>query len=261
MQKTAEILEHALERGELTQEKFNSIVKKHSSVQESSDAICMLLQASGFPIEKNEKENRYFLTTQYQRIEDATFCIVDLETNGGKPDSSQIIEIGAVKMQDGEVIDTFESLIHCSYIPKYITKITGIEALQLLDAPKLKTVLHEFKQFLGDAVFVAHNVDFDYKFLSKSLKRYGLGELANRKVCTIDLAKKTIESAKYGLSYLNEQLNLENDAHHRALSDAKATAKLLQIILSKLPKDVETVEELILFSKRNKKKRKRKKKR
>jgi DNA polymerase-3 subunit epsilon len=221
----------------------------------------MLLQASGFPIEKNEKAACYFLTTQYQKISDATFCIVDIETNGGKPDSSQIIELGAVKMKGGKVIDTFESLVHCSYIPRYITKITGIEAPQLHDAPSLKSVLHDFKQFLSDAIFVAHNVDFDYKFLSKSLKRYGLGELANRKVCTIDLAKKTIESPKYGLSYLNEHLGLQNDAHHRALSDAKATAKLLNIILEKLPEDVETVEELILFSKRNKKKRRRKKKR
>jgi DNA polymerase-3 subunit epsilon len=113
--------------------------------------------------------------------------------------------------------------------------------------------LAEFKQFLGDSVFVAHNVDFDYKFLSKSFKRFGLGEIANRKVCTIELARKTIPSRKYGLSYLNETLHLQNDARHRALGDAKATAKLLGMIIQRLPDKVRTVEDLIEFAKHGKK--------
>ena len=260
MQKSSEALENALLKGSISQEKFNAIVKKHSSVQESSDAICLLLQASGFPIEKDELTNSYSLKTLKQKLCDATFCIVDLETNGGKPDNSQIIEIGAVKMRNGEIVDRFDSLVHCSYVPKYVTKITGIDTDDLMDAPKLKTVLQQFKLFLRGSIFVAHNVDFDYKFLSNSFKRYGLGELANRKVCTIDLARKTIKSDKYGLKHLNETLNLQNLSHHRALSDALATAKLLQIVLQKLPKEVETVEDLIAFSKRNKKNTKKRKK-
>lgn len=261
MQKSAEALESSLLKGKISKEKFNAIVKKHSSVQETSDAICLLLQASGFPIEKCELEEGFYLTTLDQSIDDATFCVVDLETSGGKPDNSQIIEIGAVKVKNGEIIDSFESLIHCNFVPKYVTKITGIQTQDLVAAPRLKDVLREFKLFLGDSVFVAHNVDFDYKFLSNSFKRYGLGEIANRKVCTIDLARKTIESKKYGLQHLNEELNLENESHHRALSDARATAKLFTIVLRKLPDEVKTVEALISFAKANRKQRKKSRKR
>lgn len=260
MQKSAEVLEDALLKGRVSEDKFNAIVKKHSSVQESSDAICLLLQASGFPIQKCDISDEYYLTTLNQNLRDATFCIVDLETSGGKPDNSQIIEIGAVKIRNGEIIDSFESLVHCGFVPRYVTKITGIDTQSLADAPKLKEVLTKFKQFLQGAIFVAHNVDFDYKFLSNSFKRYGLGEIANRKVCTIDLARKTIKSEKYGLSHLNEELGLQNESHHRALSDARATAKLFTMILDKLPKEVQTVEDLIHFSKHNQKKKRKKRK-
>ncbi len=253
MQKSAEVLSAALHKGGISEEKFNAIVKKHSFVQESSDTIYLLLQAAGFPIIHDEGAKRYELATKTMPIDKARFCIVDLETNGGKPDRSQIIEIGAVMVEEGKITDTFESLVHCSYLPKFVTKITGIDMDSLKSAPKLKKVLSEFKQFLGDAVFVAHNVDFDYKFLSKSFKRFGLGEIANRKVCTIDLARKTIPSKKYGLSYLNETLHLQNDARHRALGDAKATARLLAIIIQKLPEEVQTVEDLIEFAKHGKK--------
>ena len=260
MQKSAEVLENALLKGNISQEKFDSIVKKHSCIQDSSDAICLLLQASGFPIEKDDNDDSYYLSTLSQNIKDAVFCIVDLETSGGKPDNSQIIEIGAVKIQNGEIIDSFESLVYCGYVPKYVTMITGIETAALANAPHLKTVLQKFKEFLSGSIFVAHNVDFDYKFLSNSFKRCGLGEIANRKVCTIDLARKTIESQKYGLQHLNEELGLENESHHRALSDARATAKLFMIVLEKLPPEIVTVEDLIAFSKRNQKKLKKKKK-
>jgi len=258
MQKSVEALTNALLKGSISQEKFDSIIKKHSSIQDSSEAIYLLLQASGFPIEKNESDNSYSLQTLNQKIKDATFCVVDLETSGSKPNSSQIIEIGAVKLQNGKIIDSFESLIYCGFVPNHITMITGIEAAALAQAPKLKTVLQKFKEFLDSSIFVAHNVEFDYKFLSDSLKRYGLGELANRKVCTIDLARKTIESQKYGLEYLNEELGLENESHHRALSDAKATAKLFTIVLDRLPPEVITVEDLIAFSKQNQKKKQKK---
>jgi len=253
MQKSAEALEAALLKGSITQEQFNAIVKKHSVVQETSDTLYLLLQAAGFPIVFDEATKRYELSTQTMPIKSSRFCIVDLETNGGKPDSSQIIEIGAVLMQDEQIIDTFESLVHCSYLPKSITKITGIDIEALKHAPGLKKVLLEFKQFLGDSVFVAHNVNFDYKFLSKSFKRFGLGEIANRKLCTIELAKKTIPCHKYGLSHLNEVLHLQNDARHRALGDAKATAKLLLMALQRLPRHIQTVEELIYFAKHGKK--------
>ena len=104
--------------------------------------------------------------------------------------------------------------------------------------------------FLGDSVFVGHDAKFDYSFISATMERVGLGKLLNRSLCTIDLAERTIESERYGLAYLNEQLTLYKEAtHHRALSDAMTTAKLLKRTLPLIPKTIRTAEELIAFSK------------
>jgi DNA polymerase-3 subunit epsilon len=86
------------------------------------------------------------------------------------------------------------------------------------------------------------------------MERVGLQRLLNRSLCTIDLAERTFESERYGLAYLNEQLELYRDAtHHRALSDAMTTTKLLKRTLTILPDSIHTTEELIAFSKEAKK--------
>ena len=81
--------------------------------------------------------------------------------------------------------------------------------------------MEQFKVFLGQSVFVAHNARFDYGFISATLEALGYGELLNRRLCTIDLARRTIASPKYGLGTLKEILGI-NNAHHRALNDAIA---------------------------------------
>ena len=119
----------------------------------------------------------------------------------------------------------------------------------LEDAPVLKTVLEEFKLFLEDDVFVAHDIKFDYNFISSSLQKYDLGKLENRKLCTIDLARRTIKAQRYGLGYLKETLNIDVDNHHRAYSDALSTTYLLEKSIKCLDKNIKTVEDLIDFSK------------
>jgi DNA polymerase-3 subunit epsilon len=85
------------------------------------------------------------------------------------------------------------------------------------------------------------------------MERVGLHKLMNRKLCTIDLAERTISSYRYGLKYLNEQLELYNDAtHHRALSDAITTAKLFKRTLKHVPDEIRSAEQLIQFSKQAK---------
>lgn len=196
------------------------------------------------------KENLYCLSSTYTSVKDTMFCIVDVETNGSKPSRDQIIEIGAVKLQNGIIIDTYDSLVYATDISKQIQEITGISTQQTLKAPALAKVMHEFKLFLGDAVFVGHDAKFDYKFVSAMMERVGLDALLNRSLCTIDLAERTIESERYGLAYLNEQLELYREAtHHRALSDAMTTTKLLKRTLPLIPKSIHSCEELIAFSK------------
>ncbi len=205
------------------------------------------------------KNNYIALETTFTPLEKQKFCVVDIETNGSKPDSSQIIEIGAIMIQNGVEIDRFETFVKADEIPENIVYLTHITMKDLKHAPSLKSTLEKFRLFLKDAVFVAHNVNFDYGFISSSMENAGFGPLLNRKICSIELAKKTIEAPKYGLGTLIEHLNIQVEQHHRALSDAKAAQVVFKKSLQNLPDSVITTEDLIKFVRPNPKKRKKKK--
>lgn len=214
------------------------------------------LNLLGFPIKKIS-ENYATLRTKITPFKEQTFCIVDIETSGSDINSGQIIEIGAILMKNGKEIDRFESLVYPeSPVPKMITELTGLDDKMLQNAPSLATTLEKFRIFLKDAVFVAHNVNFDYYFISDSFEQNGFPPLLNRKLCTIDLAKKTIQSERYGLEYLKQSLDLEEGQLHRAFSDAYNAMEILNICFKNLPDEVCTTEELLYFAKPNEKKRK-----
>ena len=196
-----------------------------------------------------EDEECVYLRTQKNSYKDETYCIVDIETNGNSPVKNQIIEIGAIKYKNGEIVDRFESYVYADYIPQAIVRLTNIEQSDLADAPSLKKVLYDFKLFLGDHVFVAHNVKFDFHFISTSMKTVGLEELLNRKLCTVDLARKTIKAEKHGLGHLREVLDIQCGEHHRAYADAISAAKVLDECFKNVPEEIRTTEELINFSK------------
>lgn len=222
-----------------------------ASFGDDYDLTFELFKAQGMNIVLDNGSYRF--KTAITSVDDTLFCIVDVESNGSKPSHHQIIEIGAVKLQNGHIIDTFESLVYCTDISDQIQEITGIKVEQTLKAPAMGKVMREFRLFLGDAVFVGHDAKFDYNFVSAMMERVGLQRLLNRSLCTIDLAERTIESERYGLAYLNEQLELYRDAtHHRALSDAMTTTKLLKRTLALLPAAITNTEELIAFSKEGK---------
>ena len=207
-----------------------------------------LWKAQGLHVIKHQ--GYYYFDTKFIPIEEAEFCIVDIETNGSKTDKHQIIELAAVKVKNGQIIDRFESLVHTKEINPHITEITGIAADDTINAPQLKDVLIRFKLFLGNAVFVAHDVKFDYSFISKSLQKIGLEPLLNRSLCSLALAERTVVSYRYALSYLNETLQLNPQArHHRAMSDVITTYGLFLLSLENLNENVKTVEDLIRFSK------------
>lgn len=218
---------------------------------EAAPLAVELLRAQGLNLV--EHNDRFRPDTCTTPVSAATFCIVDIETNGSKPDKHQIIEIGAVKVQNMHIVDRFESLVQCEHISKHITEITGIEEADTQDAPTMREVLRNFKTFLGGDIFVGHDVKFDFSFTSKMMERVGMAPLLNRTLCTIDLAERTISSYRYGLAFLNEQLELYKEAtHHRALSDAMTTAKLFKRTLGFIPTEIQTVEEVIDFSKKAK---------
>lgn len=217
------------------------------------------LRLLGLPIIKNNNYT-FTLETLEKSIASQKFCIVDIETNGSKPSIDQIIELGAVMLENGKEIGSFSSLAKADILPESIEKLTGITLEELQSAPPLKSVLEAFKLFLKDAVFVAHNVNFDYFFISTSLQKAGFGPLLNRRICTIDLAKKTIVAPKYGLSALMEYLAFPFENHHRALSDAKATSLVFLKSLEHIPEEITTVEALINFAKPQQQKAKKDKK-
>ena len=218
-----------------------------AQINESIDLFIELSRAQGLNIVK--KQGYFFFDTKYIHVQDAEFCIVDIETNGSKIEKHQIIEIAAVKLKNGEIVDRFESFVYTEEINPHITEITGIVAEDTHNAPDLQSVMQAFKLFLNDAIFVAHDVKFDYTFISQSMQKVGLEPLLNRTLCSLAMAERTIVSYRYALSYLNQYLNLHQDAtHHRAMSDVITTVALFLLSLKECKESINNVEDLIRFS-------------
>jgi len=216
-------------------------------ITHSLDFTLELWRSQGLDIIKHK--GYYYFNTKFMSLDEVEFCIVDIETNGSKIEKHQIIEIAALKIRDGKIIDSFESLVQCSKINPHITEITGISVNDTLNAPSLKKVLYEFKLFLGNTIFIAHDVKFDYSFISASLEKVGLQPLLNRTLCSLALAERSIVSYRYGLSYLNEIFELNpNASHHRAMSDVVTTYELVKLSLESMNESVNNVEDLIKFS-------------
>lgn len=177
-------------------------------------------------------------------VRDATFVIVDLETTGTHATRDRIIEIGAVKMCSGDVVDTMEALVdpQCP-ISRHITRITGITNADVFDQPQIEDVLPHFLDFLGNAIFVAHNCQFDSNFINTELQRTGLSPLSNPTLCTLRLARRLLQGLpSKGLSSLITFFDLDPGQRHRALSDAIAAQQVLTRLLYRLDEQYEITE-------------------
>lgn len=256
MQKVFDELTTAFRKnqGILNPEQYHAVVMKHTTLLEDSDTIYFLLQASGFPIDQGE-DGDYRLMTYFTPYDAQRFCVIDIETNGSKPGTSQVIEIGAVMVQGGEIIDRFETFVECAFLPEYITKVTGIEPKDLIGAPTRREALTKLKHFMSDAVFVAHNASFDHSFLNASFNRFGLGSIGNPRLCTINLARRTFYSERYGLAYLIDFLGIEMATHHRAYSDAYCAYEVMKKSFETLPEQVKSTDDLLVFSTASRKER------
>lgn len=177
------------------------------------------------------------------------FCMVDIETTGFSTSNDEIIEIGAIKYRNGEILERFSSYIFAPQIPPKITEITGITSDDLADAPPLSAVLRDFKIFLNDSVFMAHNLRFDFNFINEKLTLCGIPVMKNARICTLELARKTICAEKYGLGYLNEFLGINSTIRHRALADCEIALKVFETSLLNLPCEVRSVRDLMKFCK------------
>lgn len=182
-------------------------------------------------------------------LEEAKLCFVDIETTSSNAKKGQIIEVGAIIAQNGEILNTFDTLVYSPFVPEDIIELTGIDSYMLEDAPRIEQVLKQFSEFLGDSIFVAHNVSFDYNFIAESLYEYDMPPLFNACLCTLDISRRTIVSKKYALSYLNDMLGINIKQAHRAYADALAAFELYKICVQSLPREIKTLQDLIAFSK------------
>ncbi len=246
-----------IKQNKITKEFFFDELKEIKALEDIDVEDIENLKLLGLPLRADD--TNFALETSTTDIKNQKFCIVDIEANGSKPNEFQIIEIGAVMIQNGVEIDRFETFVYTDLLPESITILTGILLKDLKDAPPLNFVLEKFRLFLGDAVFIAHNVNFDYNFISASLQKAGFGPLLNRKLCTIELSKKCFVAQRYGLGFLMEFFDISFGEQHRALVDARMADYVFKQCLSCLPNTISTTEELIEFSRPPKKKKRKKK--
>ena len=153
------------------------------------------------------------------------YVVFDLETTGTDVLNNGITEIGAVKIKNGKLVEEFSSLIKPDYpITEEITKITGITKEMVKDSPKISAVLPDFMKFIEGSVLVAHNADFDMKFIKRfaNIEEY---EIKNKVLDTMIMTRKNLPFLKHAdLHTLADHFGIVF-RHHRALSDAYATAE------------------------------------
>lgn len=162
------------------------------------------------------------------------FVVVDIETTGLKPEINEIIEIGAIKIKDMEVIDTFQTLVKPHFlIPPFITNFTGITNNMVAGAPQISEVLPLFLNFVDRQVVVGHNVNFDINFIYEGLMREFNIPLANDFVDTLRIARNKLkEIPNHKLETLSYYFNINTDNNHRALKDCWMTFCVYQELMN-----------------------------
>lgn len=157
----------------------------------------------------------------------ADFVVFDIETTGFSPVNNKIIEIGAVKIRQGEITDRFSVFVNPGVpIPFEIEKLTSINDSMVMDAPPIEVILPQFLDFCQDAVLVAHNANFDMSFIMENAKRQGISRKFTF-VDTLGIARVLLtHQAKHTLDAVAKTLSISLENHHRAVDDAECTAHI-----------------------------------
>ncbi|MDA8692675.1 exonuclease domain-containing protein [Saprospiraceae bacterium] len=161
------------------------------------------------------------------------YAVVDLETTGGIPKRDKITEVAIIIYDGKDIIGEYQSLINPERtIPPHITRITGITNEMVEDAPKFYEIAKNIIETIGDAIFVAHNVRFDYQFLKEEFSSLGF-TFTKRKLCSVKLSRKAFPGLKsYALGNLIKYFKIDVANRHRAYDDAWATTIILGKILA-----------------------------
>ena len=183
-----------------------------------------------------------------------TYVVFDLETTGFSSIKDKIIEIGAVKVENGVITDKFSTFVNPKVpIPFEITNLTGITDDMVMEAPDIETILPQFFEFVGDAVLVAHNASFDVSFIEQNC-RYQDITPDFTSVDTVAMARILLPTlSKFKLNVVANALHISLENHHRAVDDAGATAEIFVKFVEMLrARNIKTLTKLNQFGAQNK---------
>ena len=183
-----------------------------------------------------------------------TYVVFDLETTGFSPIKDKIIEIGAVKVENGVITDKFSTFVNPKVpIPFEITNLTSITDDMVMEAPDIETILPQFLEFVGDAVLVAHNASFDVSFIEQNC-RYQDITPDFTSVDTVAMARILLPTlSKFKLNVVANALHISLENHHRAVDDAGATAEIFVKFVEMLRvRNIKTLTKLNQFGAQNK---------
>ena len=161
----------------------------------------------------------------------AHLTFVDVETTGMSPQSDRVIEVGILRVEDGEVVAQYNKLLNPeTYIHPFVQTLTGISPVELEKAPTFEQEKDEIYELLQDSVFVAHNVRFDYAFLKGEFNRFEMPFTA-KQLCTAKLSRLLFPSERrHGLTALIERFGFTCEHRHRAFDDARVLWQFFQKI-------------------------------
>lgn len=172
-----------------------------------------------------------------RRLHEADFVVVDVETTGAKTPPGRVTEIGAYRVSRGRIVAEFQTLVNPeTLIPPFIVQLTGITNQMVKGAPVFGDVVGQWLDFAADAVLVAHNAQFDVRFLNHEVRRVFPGRrMCNSHLCTVKLSRRVFPGLmNYRLHTIAEHFTIPILNRHRAADDALATAEIFLRIITRL---------------------------
>ncbi|MCD7814005.1 MAG: PHP domain-containing protein, partial [Lachnospiraceae bacterium] len=226
-------------------------ITDHGAVQAFPDANHAVPQDSDFKVIYGveaylvDDQKEIAVNEKGQEL-DADFVVFDLETTGFSPQNNRIIEIGAVKVQNGKITDKFSTFVNPQVpIPFRIEELTSINDNMVMDAPTIETVLPEFMEFCEGCVMVAHNASFDMSFIEENCRRLAI-PCDKTAVDTVAMARVLLPALnRFKLDTVAKAVGVPLGHHHRAVDDAGCTAEIFEKFLGMLQKrEITTLAQL-----------------
>lgn len=170
-------------------------------------------------------------------LHETDFVVVDVETTGAKTPPSRITEVGAYRVSRGRIVAEFQTLVNPqALIPQFIVQLTGITDAMVKNAPVFADIAPAWLDFASDALLVAHNAQFDVRFLNHEVARVFPGRrMINSHLCTVKLSRRIFPGlTNYRLHTVANHFSIDIVNRHRAAGDALATAEIFIHMLERL---------------------------